>query len=85
MPRPATDDTAAGAREALRLPDGRTLAWSRWGPPAGRPVLFCTGAGMSGSLGFALAALPALGLWTRGDDILATLVRTAVDGKQGLR
>jgi pimeloyl-ACP methyl ester carboxylesterase len=55
-------DTAAGTREALRLPDGRALAWSRWGPPTGRPVLFCTGAGMSGSLGFGLGALQALGL-----------------------
>lgn len=34
------------------LHDGRTLAWSEWGPPSGRPVLFCTGAGMSGSLAF---------------------------------
>ena len=52
----------AGAREALRLPDGRTLAWSRWGADTARPVVFCTGAGMSGSLGFGLPALPALGL-----------------------
>jgi pimeloyl-ACP methyl ester carboxylesterase len=51
-----------GAREALRLPDGRALAWSRWGSDTARPVLFCTGAGMSGSLGFGLPALPGLGL-----------------------
>ena len=52
----------AGAREALRLPDRRALAWSRWGPDTARPVVFCTGAGMSGALGFGLPALPALGL-----------------------
>jgi pimeloyl-ACP methyl ester carboxylesterase len=111
MPRPAPRpvDSTAGVRDALRLPDGRTLAWSRWGPPTGRPVLLCTGAGMSGSLGFGLDAVPALGLQllgidrpglgrsdphlhegspllsTRGADVLATLVRGAADGNQGVR
>jgi pimeloyl-ACP methyl ester carboxylesterase len=47
---------------AVRLPDGRALAWAEWGPADGRPVLFCTGAGMSGWLGFGAPALPALGL-----------------------
>ncbi len=46
----------------MRLQDGRTLAWSEWGPRDGRAVLFCTGAGMSGWLGFGAAALPDLGV-----------------------
>jgi hypothetical protein len=41
----------------LRLNDGRSLAWSEWGPANGLPVLFCTGAAMSGSLGFGADAL----------------------------
>ena len=45
-------------RETLRLPDGRALAWSEWGPPDGSPVLFCTGAALSGRLGFGEADLP---------------------------
>jgi pimeloyl-ACP methyl ester carboxylesterase len=48
-------------RDHVVLPAGRCLAWSEWGPLLGRPVLFCTGAGMSGSLGFAEAALSDLG------------------------
>jgi pimeloyl-ACP methyl ester carboxylesterase len=44
------------------LPAGRTLAWSEWGPEDGRPLLFCTGAGMSGSLGFGLELLDSLNL-----------------------
>lgn len=47
---------------AIQLQDGRTLAWSEWGPMDAIPVLFCTGAGMSGSLGFGASYLPALGL-----------------------
>jgi pimeloyl-ACP methyl ester carboxylesterase len=47
---------------SVRLPDGRDLAWSEWGPPDGRPVLFCPGAGMSGVLGFGVDVLPELGL-----------------------
>lgn len=39
-------------RGQIALPDGRTLAWSEWGAEGGAPVLFCTGAGMSGALGF---------------------------------
>lgn len=45
-----------------RLPDGRILAWYEWGPATGRPVVFCTGAGMSGSLGFGEDILDDLGL-----------------------
>jgi pimeloyl-ACP methyl ester carboxylesterase len=49
-------------RDTLRLDDGRVLAWSEWGPVEGLPVLFCTGAAMSGSLGFGAEALAELGL-----------------------
>ena len=47
---------------AIQLKGDRKLAWSEWGPADGIPVLFCTGAGMSGSLGFGATHLPALGL-----------------------
>lgn len=47
---------------AIQLQDDRKLAWSEWGSEDGTPVLFCTGAGMSGSLGFGATHLPALGL-----------------------
>lgn len=53
---------AAGTTKAVELPDGRQLAWSQWGPDDGLPVLFCTGAGMSGSLAFGIDSLPDLGL-----------------------
>ena len=46
----------------MRLRDGRALAWSEWGAPDGLPVLFCTGAAMSGSLGFGWDAVRSLGL-----------------------
>ena len=46
----------------MRLRDGRTLAWFEWGPVNGLPVVFCTGAAMSGWLGFGANALPALGM-----------------------
>jgi pimeloyl-ACP methyl ester carboxylesterase len=46
----------------MQLNDGRKLAWSEWGPVDGVPVLFCTGAGMSGSLGFGTNYLSQLGL-----------------------
>lgn len=51
-----------GAKDSVELPDGRQLAWSRWGPQDGYPVIFCTGAGMSGSLGFGADHLSELGL-----------------------
>jgi pimeloyl-ACP methyl ester carboxylesterase len=47
---------------SVRLPDGRRLAWSEWGPVDGLPVLFCTGAGLSGTLGFGTGDLDPLGL-----------------------
>ncbi|HEY9801096.1 MAG TPA: alpha/beta hydrolase [Leptolyngbyaceae cyanobacterium] len=46
----------------MQLGDGRELAWSEWGPVDGIPILFCTGAGMSGWLGFGASYLPELGL-----------------------
>lgn len=46
----------------LKLKDGRRLAWHEWGPESGRAVLFCTGAGMSGSLGFGAVLLDLLQL-----------------------
>jgi pimeloyl-ACP methyl ester carboxylesterase len=51
-----------GTPSNLRLPDGRDLAWSEWGPQDGRPVLFCPGAGMSGVLGFGTDLLSDRGL-----------------------
>lgn len=53
---------APGAKDGVELPDGRRLAWSQWGPEDGHPVIFCTGAGMSGSLGLGADHLPELGL-----------------------
>lgn len=46
----------------MQLDDGRKLAWSEWGPVDGLPILFCSGAGMSGWLGFGTSYLPKLGL-----------------------
>ncbi|SLN64291.1 GNAT family N-acetyltransferase [Oceanibacterium hippocampi] len=52
----------AERREQLRLSDGRTLAWHEWGSEDGLPVIFCTGAGMSGALGFGHDALRHFGV-----------------------
>ena len=49
-------------KESLTLRSGRTLAWTEWGRENARAVLFCTGAGMSGSLGFGQDHLDDLGL-----------------------
>lgn len=49
-------------QSTMQLYDGRRLAWSEWGPIDGLPVLFCTGAAMSGWLGFGALHLPYLGL-----------------------
>lgn len=46
----------------ITLLDGRRLGWSTWGPADGKPVIFCTGAGMSGSLTFAETSLADLGI-----------------------
>jgi len=45
---------AAERTSTTTLADGRTLTSDEWGSESGFPVLFCTGAGMSGSLGFGL-------------------------------
>ena len=42
----------AARKNKIQLSDGRTLAWTEWGDANGHPILFCTGAGMSGSIGF---------------------------------
>lgn len=47
----------AERRSTAVLADGRVLATYEWGVETGFPVLFCTGAGMSGSLGFGLEHL----------------------------
>lgn len=39
------------------LPDGRRFSWYDSGPETGAPVVFCTGAGMSGSAGFGISYL----------------------------
>ena len=49
-------------KKSLMLRSGRTLAWTEWGQATGRPVVFCTGAGMSGSHGFGLECTDELGL-----------------------
>jgi pimeloyl-ACP methyl ester carboxylesterase len=49
-------------QDSLQLADGRRLAWAEWGAEDGLPVLFCPGAGMSGSLGFGAAEAAELGL-----------------------
>ncbi|MTH98945.1 alpha/beta fold hydrolase [Roseibium sp. RKSG952] len=46
----------------MHLKDGRRLAWSEWGAPEGTPVLFVTGAGMSGFFGFGFDVLEQHGL-----------------------
>jgi len=62
MPIPSVFPTPPERQSTLQLPDTRTLAWSEWGPVDGIPVLFCTGAAMSGSLGFSMAFLRDLDL-----------------------
>lgn len=42
--------------------NGRRVGWSEWGAPHGKPVLFCTGAGMTSSFGFGADALRELGV-----------------------
>lgn len=53
---------AAERTDSIALADGRQLAWSEWGPSAGIPVIFCTGAGMSGALGFGTDHLASLNI-----------------------
>ena len=68
-------------KESLHLPDGRRLAWSEWGPADGTPVLFCTGAGMSGSLGFGTAELNRLNVRLLAVDRPGLGASTAHPGK----
>jgi len=56
------DVRPAERQETRRLADGRILSWYEWGPGDGLPVLFCTGAAMSGSLGFGAPHLQELGI-----------------------
>lgn len=44
-------------QHTLMLADGRQFCWFESGPKTGFPVVFCTGAGMSGNLGFGLDLL----------------------------
>ncbi|WP_214401589.1 alpha/beta fold hydrolase [Pseudonocardia lacus] len=57
-----------GTPAATTLPDGRVLAWTSWGPETGRTVLYCPGAGSSGSLGFGTDDLHDLGVRLVGID-----------------
>ena len=45
-----------------RLPGGRRLAWSEWGPQRGVPVLLCPGAAQSRGLGFGTDVVDELGV-----------------------
>jgi pimeloyl-ACP methyl ester carboxylesterase len=44
------------------LQNGRGLAWSEWGAETGQPVLFISGAGTAGSLGFGADCLDELNI-----------------------
>ncbi|WP_368896982.1 alpha/beta fold hydrolase [Morganella morganii] len=44
-------------KNIILLPDGRRFSWYDSGPETGIPVVFCTGAGMSGSAGFGIPYL----------------------------
>ncbi|MDR0219222.1 MAG: alpha/beta hydrolase [Enterobacteriaceae bacterium] len=52
----------AARTNRLLLPDNRTIHWYEWGPITGKPLIFCTGAGMSGSLGFGEKTLERLNI-----------------------
>lgn len=47
---------------SIQLPDNRHLSWYESGPVSGYPVVFCTGAGMSGILGFGIELLDKLNI-----------------------
>lgn len=49
-------------QHTMKLPDSRLFCWFESGPKTGFPVIFCTGAGMSGSLGFGLDLLEKLNI-----------------------
>lgn len=45
----------------VTLQSGRRAGWTEWGSLDGKPILFCTGAGMTSSMGLAGDAVSALG------------------------
>ncbi|HHR6078550.1 TPA: alpha/beta fold hydrolase [Providencia alcalifaciens] len=47
---------------SMTLSDERLLCWYESGPEQGFPVIFCTGAGMSGTLGFGIDRLDELNI-----------------------
>ncbi|MCK1796142.1 alpha/beta hydrolase [Streptomyces sp. XM4193] len=55
-------------RGRARLPDGRHLGWSEWGPADGTAVLLCPGAATSGRLGFGGGLVDAAGIRLIGLD-----------------
>ncbi|WP_082207074.1 alpha/beta fold hydrolase [Corallococcus macrosporus] len=56
------DIQAPERQGTTKLPDGRELGWSEWGPLTGRPVLLCPGAATSRWLGFGAAVLAEAGV-----------------------
>ncbi|MEQ9452518.1 MAG: alpha/beta fold hydrolase [Pseudomonadales bacterium] len=46
----------------LQLTGGRSIAWYEWGEATGTPLIFCTGAAMSGCMGFGANAIRELGV-----------------------
>lgn len=46
----------------LTLNDSRKISYYEAGPSAGNPILFCTGAAMSGVLGFGISELEKLNI-----------------------
>lgn len=58
----ATDVTPPERLGQARLADGRLLGWAEWGPPAGTPVLLCSGSATSRWLGLPVDALGRLGI-----------------------
>lgn len=46
----------------ITVDDGRRVGWTEWGPAEGVPIVFCTGAAMTSSLGFGPAALREVGV-----------------------
>lgn len=85
-PTPCTIDARIGApilpRVNITLPvpertggiarDGRRVGWAEWGPVDGVPVVLCTGAGMTSSMGLA------------GDDVRDAGVRLLCVDRAGL-
>ncbi|MGV2975162.1 alpha/beta fold hydrolase [Roseibium alexandrii] len=63
MTFPTSDAIRNPERTAkLSLQNGRRLAWSEWGPETGQPILFISGAGTAGSLGFGADCLDELNI-----------------------